>query len=95
MVKINNVAYLPLILGNKELLFLDFVTQLVLYCLICVLIQDEVPQYFLILIIFLFVELKQILFAVQVLFQLLDFFLKGLFDIQDLHSLVGGNLLRY
>lgn len=95
MVKIHNITYLPLILGNKELLFLNFVTQLVLYCLICVLIQDEVPQYFLILIIFLFVELKQILFAVQVLFQLLDFFLKGLFDIQDLHSLVGGNLLRY
>ena len=71
---------------------LDLVSEMVFHRLISVSVQNKLPEYFLVLMVLLFVELKEVLLAIEVVLQFLDLLLQVVFSVLPLKLFVLLNL---
>lgn len=70
----DEIRNLPFVFRYKKLLRLNLLSKMIFNSFIGVLVEDELAKNFLVLEVLLLVILEQVLFSVQVVFQLLDLF---------------------
>lgn len=87
-VEFDNITDFALFLGHKKLLLLNFFPEEILDWLGRIVIEYDLSQNLFVLVVFLLVELQEVLFALQIFFELVYLFSVHVFVVLLLNLLV-------